>query len=367
MQAGGPGISSGDGGGLRGVGAIGPAVAVGPPIRQSIEPLDDPLPSDPPDLVGLKAPFVNPPFPLRRETSFIRAADYPLSAVPAVPAFPSAANHGTWARFRRQVASGQLPPPAFIRTDELVNAFAYEPGLSTADRPVAVLAEVATCPWEPRHRLVRITVSSPPRAGFSAAGTQRDSAADGVEDLHIRVEFNPTVAGSYRLIGYDAAASVDPVTGAVPFRRALPAGAAITALYEVVPAAQQASAEPTQPLKYQRVSITPTGSTELMSVRVTYHRPEPDIVAATTRPAATETVELAVTDDGRPAEQASDDFRFASAAASLGMLLRQSPERGGISYDSVLRLCESIPTLPASPERTSFVQVVKQAKALARP
>lgn len=63
----------------------------------------------------------------------------------------------SYANVRRFLRSGQLPPADAVRAEELVNAFryAYTPPRDRS-MPFAVHPQVADCPWDAGHRLVRI-------------------------------------------------------------------------------------------------------------------------------------------------------------------------------------------------------------------
>ena len=92
------------------------------------------------------------------ENRFLSAQDTPLST------FAVDVDTASYANVRRFLTRGQLPPPGAVRIEELVNYFRYdyepptgvEGGEEEEPRPFAVHAEVAACPWEPTHRLVRI-------------------------------------------------------------------------------------------------------------------------------------------------------------------------------------------------------------------
>jgi Ca-activated chloride channel homolog len=64
----------------------------------------------------------------------------------------------SYSNVRRFLAGGSLPPPAAVRTEELINYFDYDDAAPTDGRPFAVATEVAPCPWNPAHQLVRIGV-----------------------------------------------------------------------------------------------------------------------------------------------------------------------------------------------------------------
>ncbi len=51
---------------------------------------------------------------------------------------------------------GRLPPPDAVRIEELINYFDYDYSGPTDDVPFAAHIEVAGCPWQAAHRLVRI-------------------------------------------------------------------------------------------------------------------------------------------------------------------------------------------------------------------
>ena len=57
---------------------------------------------------------------------------------------------------RRFINQGQLPPKDAIRTEELVNYFSYDYAKPTGVDPVRITTEVGVCPWNEKHRLVRI-------------------------------------------------------------------------------------------------------------------------------------------------------------------------------------------------------------------
>lgn len=69
-----------------------------------------------------------------------------------------------YSNMRRFLTQGSWPPPDAVRIEELVNYFTYDyapPGAETrkdepADQPFAVHLEVAGCPWNAEHRLVRV-------------------------------------------------------------------------------------------------------------------------------------------------------------------------------------------------------------------
>jgi Ca-activated chloride channel family protein len=57
---------------------------------------------------------------------------------------------------RRFINEGSLPPKDAVRVEEMINYFTYDYPQASDDKPFAVHVDVASCPWETSHRLVRI-------------------------------------------------------------------------------------------------------------------------------------------------------------------------------------------------------------------
>ena len=70
---------------------------------------------------------------------------------------------GAWSNLRRFLQNGQLPPPGAVRIEEMVNYFSYSDvdrlcADGGDDKALAAGFELAPCPWNPAHRLLRIVV-----------------------------------------------------------------------------------------------------------------------------------------------------------------------------------------------------------------
>src|SRR5690606_8437926 len=110
------------------------------------------------------------------------------------------------------------------------------------------------------------------------------------------------------------------------------AGHTVTALYEVIPPGVPLAFTPAvPPLRYQQepASAGPTEapSLELLTLQVRYTPPEEG--------APPQTREFPLVDRGTPFTEASEDFKLAAAVAGFGMLLRDSPHRGSVTYRDV--------------------------------
>jgi Ca-activated chloride channel family protein len=103
------------------------------------------------------------------------------------------------------------------------------------------------------------------------------------------------------------------------------------------------------PLEYQRPTAL-AGRDELLTVKLRYKHPDGD---------ASRLLSFRVPDALTPP---TPDARFAAAVAEIGMLLRDSPHKGGASWDEVLELASA--SAGDDPYRREFLQLVKQAQSL---
>src|SRR5713101_7436911 len=64
----------------------------------------------------------------------------------------------SYTNVRRFLTSNLVPPPDAVRVEEMINYFTYNYAPPADGRPFSVATEVAGCPWEPNHRLLRIGI-----------------------------------------------------------------------------------------------------------------------------------------------------------------------------------------------------------------
>ena len=84
------------------------------------------------------------------DNAFKRVTDEPLST------FSVDVDTASYANVRRMLRDQQRPPHGAVRIEELVNYFNYDYEQPNGDAPFSVNLEVATCPWQPAHRLLRV-------------------------------------------------------------------------------------------------------------------------------------------------------------------------------------------------------------------
>jgi Ca-activated chloride channel family protein len=178
------------------------------------------------------------------------------------------------------------------------------------------------------------------------------------KDVKLQVEFNPTRVKAYRLIGYE-----NRMLQAQDFKDdkkdagELGAGHTVTALYEIIPAGSDEDVPGIDALKYQQTQITAAaGADELMTVKLRYKLPDGD-----------RSTELAhaVRDTDTPLSRTSADFRFATAVAEFGMLLRDSPHKGKASYQAVLERAQGALGSDREGYRKDFLLLAGQTSQMA--
>ena len=86
----------------------------------------------------------------RKDNGYIRVKDEALST------FSIDVDTASYANVRRFLTQKQRPPADAVRIEELVNYFPYAYRPPTGNVPFAASLEVASAPWAPEHRLVRI-------------------------------------------------------------------------------------------------------------------------------------------------------------------------------------------------------------------
>ena len=180
------------------------------------------------------------------------------------------------------------------------------------------------------------------------------------KDVKLQVEFNPSQVQAYRLIGYESRLLEDEdFNNDAKDAGEMGAGHTVTAFYEVIPAGANSNyAGKVDDLKYQKTKetvATSTGSKELLTVKLRYKAPDGDVSKKIEQPL------IDVKNDN-----VSPDFRFASAVAMFGQLLRDSEYIGNASYDKVISLAKQGLEYDERGYRREFIRLVESAKGLTK-
>ena len=178
------------------------------------------------------------------------------------------------------------------------------------------------------------------------------------KDVKIQIEFNPLKVAGYRLIGYE-----NRLMGSQDFNDdqkdagELGAGHTVTALYEIIPAGSDQEIKKADALRYQKSESTSMARfEELVNLKLRY------------KPLDSEEsilINQQVSDKFNTSIDNSRDFRFSAAVAGFGMILRDSPYKGNITYDQVLAIARTNAD-PKDEDRQEFIRMVEIASLLTK-
>jgi secreted protein with Ig-like and vWFA domain len=184
------------------------------------------------------------------------------------------------------------------------------------------------------------------------------------KDVKIQVEFNPAQVASYRLIGYEnRLLAKEDFNDDTKDAGEIGAGHSVTALYEIVPVGVTPPTAPVDPLKYQ-TSATVAGvgdpglattSPDLLTVKLRYKAPDGDI---------SQLIEVPVTDPKTALAAASPEFKFSTAVAAYGLMLRQSSYRANLTWEQIRQLALEGKGNDPHGYRAEFLQLLDKARGL---
>src|SRR5579871_1266311 len=181
------------------------------------------------------------------------------------------------------------------------------------------------------------------------------------KDVKLQVEFNPSKVQAYRLIGYEnRLLNKEDFNNDVKDAGDLGSGHTVTALYEIIPAGVKNDfEEKVDSLKYQKpTKLTVNASSpEIMTIKFRYKKPDADVSKLIEHPVIDENIDI---------NKTSLNFRFASAVAEFGMLLRNSEFKQQSTYDNAWRLAKNALGKDEEGYRSEFLKLLQNAESIAR-
>jgi len=180
------------------------------------------------------------------------------------------------------------------------------------------------------------------------------------KDVKIQIEFNPVKIKAYRLIGYEnRILSKEEFDDDTKDAGELGAGHSVTALYELITSNSEEKITVSGKLKYQETVISPESNrtNELMTVKFRYKQPDNDNSILITH---------IVPDKSLSFEVTSDNFKFSSAVAEFGLLLRDSEFKGEATFDQVLNLAKLSKAKDENGYRAEFIKLVETSALLTK-
>lgn len=182
------------------------------------------------------------------------------------------------------------------------------------------------------------------------------------KDVKIQVEFNPAKVEEYRLIGYEnRMLNKEDFDNDKKDAGELGAGHKVTALYEVKLKKVKSyspseinteTIKDAEELKYQTTTVMQSAylSDDILTIKMRYKLPKSDV---------SKLIEKSISGQSITLENTSDNFRFASAVAEFGMLLRDSEFKGNSSFEQAIKLAQGAKGTDQFGYRAEFVSLVQ--------
>jgi Ca-activated chloride channel homolog len=183
------------------------------------------------------------------------------------------------------------------------------------------------------------------------------------KDVKFQIEFNPSQVAAWRQIGYEnRQLAREDFNDDTKDAGEVGAGHTVTVLYEVVPAGVE---PPVGPDAHRYLEENPKsqmtnpkgGSKEMLFLKIRYKEPKED---------ESKLLSFPVKDAGVSWQKASGDFQFAASVAAFGMLLRESPYRGGSTWSQVEALARYGKGEDEHGHRAEYLRLVELARDLSK-
>jgi Ca-activated chloride channel family protein len=182
------------------------------------------------------------------------------------------------------------------------------------------------------------------------------------KDVKLQIEFNPAKVQAYRLLGYEnRILNKEDFNDDKKDAGDMGSGHTVTAFYEIVPAGiRDDYMVSVDPLKYQRVKASApatTGQDEMMTIKFRYKEPVSSVSKLS---------QAVVYDKPADFDATSTDFKFASAVAEVGMLLRDSKFKQKASYAHAISTARAGKGADTEGYRAEFIRLAESAKLLSK-
>lgn len=174
------------------------------------------------------------------------------------------------------------------------------------------------------------------------------------KDVKLQLEFNPKQVKSYRLLGYEnRMLATEDFENDLKDAGDLGSGHTIVALYEIVPADGEKEAK--SQLKYQSTVFSDDEELqkELLTLKFRYKEPDGE-----------KSKLLTYVIKKKLKENMSENFRFASAVAEFGLLIRDSEYKGDASFDSLIERAQKGKGEDLKGYRAEFIQLAEKGQLL---
>jgi Ca-activated chloride channel family protein len=176
------------------------------------------------------------------------------------------------------------------------------------------------------------------------------------KDVKLQIEFNPAFVQSYRLIGYEnRMLNKEDFNNDNKDAGELGSGHTVTAIYEIIPVgAKNEFSESIDPLKYQKEEnpVNAHAGHEIMNIKFRYKTPDGE---------KSKLIEHALADQSESVNESSLNFRFVSAVAEFGMVLRNSEFKQQSSYNMCYSMAKGALGKDTEGYRAEFLKLILDA------
>ncbi len=182
------------------------------------------------------------------------------------------------------------------------------------------------------------------------------------ENVTVDVRFNPARVDQWRLLSQESRESATaPKASPTHSGVQIDAGRSITALYEIVPTR---STDSTRPGSGSELAAPAGSSSDLLNLEVGYRTPANGQVQGSAESRPSRSLQMGVADVSRSSDAATADYKFAAAVVGYGLMLRDSPFKGDLTWEKVQTLAEEGQGPDREGYRAEFLQLVRKARGL---
>ena len=180
------------------------------------------------------------------------------------------------------------------------------------------------------------------------------------KDVKLQLEFNPFKVAAYRLIGYEnRLLNKEDFNNDLKDAGDMGAGHRVTALYEIIPAGITDSyTNSVDALKYRqpkRSAAVKPSSDEMLTIKFRYKEPAGS---------ASKLSQAVIFDRPLAFDKTTTDFKWASAVAEVGMLLRASEFKQSANFKHAISIARAAKGTDYEGYRAEFIKLAESAMLL---
>jgi len=179
------------------------------------------------------------------------------------------------------------------------------------------------------------------------------------KDVKLQAEFNPAKVSGYRLIGYlNRQLEAQDFNDDTKDAGEMGAGHSVTALYEIIPIGADEEMMTIDSLKYQKqLPVDVKANDEILTVKFRYKEPDGD---------TSKLLESVLRSADLTFDEATNNFKFATAVAAFAMKLRDSESVEGLDYSKIMEQARAAKGDDHEGYRAEFIKMIETAQLISR-